>query len=162
MAACPKCGAAVSQGSAFCSACGSSVASAIPPAPGGSADTAAASGVTSNVAAVLCYVLGFITGIVFLVMEPYKRDKFVRFHAFQSIFFSIVVVIFHIVWSNLFLAVLFSAGFLWTIFSLVGALIYLAIFVFWLFLMYKAYSNETFMIPVIGEMAAKQAAKQDI
>ena len=113
-------------------------------------------------AAVLCYVLGFITGIVFLVMEPYKRRQIRPIPRISVDLFSIVVVIFHIVWSNLFLAVLFSAGFLWTIFSLVGALIYLAIFVFWLFLMYKAYSNETFMIPVIGEMAAKQAAKQDI
>jgi uncharacterized membrane protein len=165
MAACPKCGSVVAEGASFCSVCGSPVAAAgnavasAPPPPPPVSQPAAAAGMTSNVAGALSYLVGFITGIIFLVLEPYKRDPFVRFHAFQSIFYSVALIIFNIVWSNLILMGVLSLGFLWTIFSLVGTLVYLACFLFWLFLMYKAYNNEKFMIPVIGEWASKQAGK---
>jgi uncharacterized membrane protein len=112
---------------------------------------------TSNVAAALSYLLGFITGIVFLVIEPYKNDRFVRFHAFQSIFASVAYILFWAVWTRLIVFGFFTAGFLWPILSLVGSLVSLGAFVGWLFLMYKAYNHERFMIPVIGEHAARQA-----
>ncbi len=88
-----------------------------------------------------------------------RRDKFVRFHAFQSIGFSVVVVILEIVWNMIVSIGFLSFGFLFAIVGLVGFVIWLAIIVFWLFLMYKAYNNETYMIPIIGEWASKQAAK---
>jgi uncharacterized membrane protein len=157
MAACPKCGSAIPDGTAFCAVCGSPasvISSSITPPPPG----AASAGMTSNVAGALCYLVGFITGIVFLVLEPYKGDKFVRFHAFQSIFISVAMCVFNIVWSHMFLGAL-SFGFLWSIFSLIGGLVQLGFFLLWLFLMYKAYKNETYLLPVIGEMASKQAAK---
>jgi uncharacterized membrane protein len=113
---------------------------------------------TSNVAGALCYLVGFITGIVFLALEPYKRDKFVRFHAFQSIFISVILLVFNIIWNHMFLGAL-SFGFFWTIFNLIGDLVHLGFFLLWLFLMYKAYKNETYMLPVIGEMASTRAAK---
>jgi uncharacterized membrane protein len=113
---------------------------------------------TSNVAGALCYLVGFITGIVFLALEPYKRDKFVRFHAFQSIFISVILFVFNIIWNHMFLGAL-SFGFFWTIFNLIGDLVHLGFFLLWLFLMYKAYKNETYMLPVIGEMASTRAAK---
>lgn len=108
-----------------------------------------------NVAGLLCYVLSFITGIIFLVLEPYKNDRFVRFHAFQAIFFGITVIVFSIVWNMLFIMIPF--GFLFSLFGMVGMLLWLGIFLFWLFLMYKAYNGERFMIPIIGDLAAKQA-----
>jgi len=117
------------------------------------------SGMQQNVAGLLCYLAWWVTGIIFLVLEPYKRDPFVRFHAFQSIFLNVALIIFGIVWSNIIVMGMLSLGFLWTIFSLIGTLVYLAFFLLWLFLMYKAYNNETFKIPVIGDIAAKQAAK---
>jgi uncharacterized membrane protein len=168
MASCPKCGSVVSDGAVFCSVCGSPVSPVAspsapvlsPPAAPISPAATSAAGMSSNVAGALCYLAGLVTGIIFLVLEPYKRDAFVRFHAFQSIFFSIVWIIFRFLWSNIVLAGLFSLGFLWSFFSLIGTLISLAFFLFWLFLMYKAYNKERFMIPVIGEMASKQAAKQ--
>jgi len=112
---------------------------------------------TPNVAGALAYVLGLITGIVFLVIEPHKDDKFVRFHAFQSIFFHVGAIVFWIVW------VVFSAmlgyfiGFLAVAMWGLGMLIGLGILGLWIFCMYKAYNNERFMIPFIGNLAAKQA-----
>ncbi|NWG14159.1 MAG: DUF4870 domain-containing protein [Acidobacteria bacterium] len=111
----------------------------------------------SNVAALLTYVLGFITGIIFLVLEPYKDDKFVRFHAFQSIFFSVALIAFWILWNGIFWTLFMGGGFLWPILSLISLLVSLAAFLLWLFLMYKAYNKETYKIPFMGELAAKQA-----
>ncbi len=158
---CGKCGTQVSEGTAFCSRCGAPISGAAPAAPPSynapppPPNAPAAAGMAPNVAALLSYVLGFITGIIFLVLEPYKNDRFVRFHAFQSTFFSIALTIFWIVWSQLFWLIPF--GFLMTLFGLLGMLFQLAMFLFWLFLMYKAYNGERFMIPVIGDFAAKQA-----
>lgn len=165
MAACAKCGSVVSDGTSFCSVCGSPIPGvgspvAPPPPPPPIAPMGAASaGMTSNVAGALAYLFGLVTGIIFLVLDPYKRDPFVRFHAFQSIFLNVALIIFGIVWSNIIVMGLLSLGFLWTIFSLIGTLVYLAFFLLWLFLMYRAYNNETYKIPVIGDIAAKQAAK---
>jgi uncharacterized membrane protein len=152
MAFCSKCGSSVSEGSAFCSVCGFPVSSAgIPPT---SLSTPNA-GIASNIAAALAYFV--ITGIIFLVVDPYKKDKFVRFHSFQAIALWVAVVIVQVVW-HMFMSIgFFSLGFFFVIFSLVGSVIWLAIFVYWLFLMYKAYSHETYRIPVIGEWALKQA-----
>jgi len=46
-----------------------------------------------NLAAALCYVLGLLTGILFLVLEPYNKNKLIRFHAFQSIFLNLALVV---------------------------------------------------------------------
>jgi uncharacterized membrane protein len=165
MAACTKCGSVVSDGASFCSVCGSPISMVSspvappPPPPPAPPMGAASAGMTSNVAGALAYLCGLVTGIIFLVLEPYKRDPFVRFHAFQSIILNVALIIFGIVWSNFIVMGMLSLGFLWTIFSLIGTLVYLAFFLLWLFLMYKAYNNETFKIPVIGDIAAKQAAK---
>ena len=160
MAFCTKCGSAVSDGAAFCSVCGSPTSSADspstpspPPAPAGTASA----GISSNVAAALSYF--FITGIIFLLIDQYKKDKFVRFHSFQAIAYGVVVMIFWIIWNNVLLATVFSFGFFWSIASILSTLISLAIFIYWLFLMYKAYSNETYKIPIIGDWALKQSAK---
>ena len=162
MAFCSKCGSAVSEGASFCSVCGSPASATgaqatppVPPIPAGAAGT----GLSSNVAAALSYLAGFITGIIFLVVEPYRRDKFVRFHALQSIGFSVAIVILEIVWSLIVSVGFLSFGFLFAIVGLVGFVIWLAVIGFWLFLMYKAYNNETYLIPVIGDWASKQAAK---
>lgn len=154
MAFCAKCGAQLTEGVVFCGACGAPVGGAAPVA----APSAASTGITSNVAACLAYIVGFITGIIFLVLDPYKNDKFVRFHAFQSIFFSVVVIGFSIVWSILtFILGIVSLGFLAGIMFLISLLIHLGFFCIWILFMVKAYQNETFKAPIIGAMAAKQA-----
>jgi uncharacterized membrane protein len=113
---------------------------------------------SSNVAGLLTYILGFITGIIFLVIEPYKNDKFVRFHAFQSIFFNVALIVFWIAYMILSSILTFvSFGILAMVMGLLGLLILLAVLAYWIFLMYKAYNNELYKIPFIGDLAAKQA-----
>jgi uncharacterized membrane protein len=126
-------------------------------AGGPAAPAGAGTAMSSNVAGLLCYILGFITGIIFLVIEPYKNDRFVRFHAFQSIFFNVAVIVFWIAYMIVASILGFvSLGVLAAVMGLVGLLISLAILAFWLFLMYKAYNNELYRIPFIGDLAAKQ------
>jgi uncharacterized membrane protein len=146
MAFCAKCGAQVNEGAAFCQACGNTIATT----PGGAAaaPAPAATGMSSNVAGMLTYILGIITGIIFLVIEPYKRDPFVRFHAFQSIFYWLACFVIGLaLWSIL----------PWSMLPVLW-LVRLAMVVGWVFLMFKAYNNERFKLPVIGDLAEKQAA----
>ena len=89
---CASCGAQVEG--RFCAKCGSTVGAAgaapqaapsyPPPVP-----PPTAAGMADNAASALCYVLGFITGILFLVLAPYNQNRTVRFHAFQSIFLNV-------------------------------------------------------------------------
>jgi uncharacterized membrane protein len=162
MAFCAKCGAQLGEGMSFCAACGAPAGSGAggpaAPAPGVAVAPAAGStAMSSNVVGLLTYVLGFITGIIFLVIEPYKNDKFVRFHAFQSIFFNVAIIVFWIAYSIVGSILGFVAfGFMAVVMGLVGLLISLAILAYWIFLMYKAYSHELYKIPFIGDLAAKQ------
>jgi uncharacterized membrane protein len=160
MAFCAKCGAALTQESGFCAACGQPIRAANQ-APLAAAATSAApgvasSGLSSNVAGALAYVLGLITGVLFLVIEPYKNDRFVRFHAMQSVFFSLACVAVGIAW-NILTGILFNMiGFLAFLTLPIDFLFSLGIFVLWLFVMYQAYSNREYRIPLIGAIAAKQ------
>lgn len=162
MAFCANCGATLNQQSGFCGNCGKPVgaAAAAGVAPAGGTGTAAAmapsTGLTSNVAGALAYVLGFITGIIFLVIEPYKNDRFVRFHAMQSIVYSVACIVFSIAWGIMW-SILFSvSGSLALIALPIRLLISLGMFLYWLYLMYQAYSSKEYHIPVLGAIAAKQ------
>jgi uncharacterized membrane protein len=112
----------------------------------------AATGMADNVASALCYALGFITGIIFLVLAPYNQNKTVRFHAFQSIFFSVAVIAIRIVLSIVLTAVL---GF-YTMLT-VQSLVSLCFFGLWLYLLIMAYQGKTVVLPVVGPLAQKQA-----
>src|SRR5690625_222003 len=100
-------------------------------------------GLDQNITGLLCYLFGFITGIIFLIVE--KDNKFVKFHAFQS---TIVFTF------------LFVLAFVFTRIPFIGWLIGLSLtpfyFLVWIFLMYKAYKNEMFKLPVVGDLAEKQ------
>ena len=160
MAFCPNCGTQVAG--TFCQNCGTSMAGGANPSagptPGGPTPGYASpqplattsTGMSENVAGALCYLVGFITGIIFLVIAPYNQNKFVRFHAFQSIFFNVAYIAFWILMS--FLTVLtHGIGFL--LFPLIG----LGFFVLWLYLMFSAYNNKRIKLPIIGDLAEKQA-----
>src|SRR6516164_2839779 len=97
-----------------------------------------------RVIAALSYLPGAVTGVIFLYLEPYNRDEFVRFHARQSIIFSIAWFAVQIIVS-VFIAVMPNP-----IFGLLAFLLKifnLAIAIFWVILMYKAYIGERYRIP---------------
>ena len=137
MGFCATCGAPVAG--RFCAKCGSAVTAA-PPA-GGMAD---------NVASTLCYGLGWITGIIFLVLAPYNRNPAIRFHAFQSIFLSVACIIF---WMAVNIVVTLHMNFLFFLTSL----IWLAAFLLWIVLLLQTYQGKTIVLPVIGPLAQQRA-----
>lgn len=151
---CPTCGSPADG--RFCPKCGASIA-----APGvtGPTTSVATTGLDDNVAGALSYLIGFITGIIFLVLEPYNKRPFVRFHAFQSILFCAGWIALSIAFSIIFV-ITGSALHLWWIFLPIRMLIGLLGFLLWLFCMYKAYNRELYRLPVIGPIAAKQAGVQ--
>ncbi len=160
MAICNQCGERSNDGVVFCASCGTPIASL-----GGTGASAAAapalaqSSISPNVAGLLAYLFGLIAGIVFLVLEPYKSDRFVRFHAFQSIFFTGVWIAGSVAWNILLAAVGAISGWLALIGGFLGLLLAMAGFFYWILLMYKAYKGQRYMIPVIGRIAAQQASR---
>lgn len=94
-----------------------------------------ASGLTPNVAGALCYLVGWITGIFFFMTS---KDKYVRFHALQSI-------------------IVFGAGSVLSFVPFVNLIVGLVLLVLWVVLMVKAYQGEKFKLPVIGDIAEKNA-----
>lgn len=102
-------------------------------------------GLDENIESLLAYSLGFITGIVFFLLE--KKSELVRFHAMQSIlcFVSIFIM-------SLFFGMIPFLGFL------LGMLLSLGSVILWLVLMVKAYQGERFVLPVVGEIAEKYSA----
>ena len=171
MSFCQTCGTSLPDGSPTCTACGASqVAAAASAAPGAIPGPipgtipaaaplpAAGAGLTPNVAGALAYLVGAITGILFLVIDPFKADRFVRFHAFQSIFFNLAWIAFWIVW--MIVGVMLGAishGLFFIIQLPINLLITVGGFCLWAYLMYSAYQGKTFQLPVIGALAATQA-----
>jgi len=140
---------------AFCATCGTQIAdgTTCPKCGAGAVQTTsivapAGAGLADNVAGALAYVT-IIPAIVFLVMEPFNKKRFVRFHAFQSIFYFVAWIVVDIALT--FLGHIPFLGFM--LWPLVG----LALFVIWLVLILKAYQGQMFKLPVIGDMAEQQA-----
>ena len=145
MAFCSSCGAQIPDGSTMCSVCAGRTAPAGPPV------AATAGGMTDNVAGMLAYVT-IIPAIVFLVMEPYNRNRFVRFHSFQNIFFCIAWIVLWIA-----LSIVAHIPILGWLTILIWPLIGLAGLIIWVILLLKANQGQMFKLPIIGDMAEKQA-----
>ena len=105
-------------------------------------------GLEQNIAGALCYLFGFITGIIFLLIE--KENHFVKYHAIQSIVVWVILFILSIV-----LSVLPIIG--WAI----GLLITPLYLVLWGYMMWKAYQNTWFKLSISGDIAEKQLEKLD-
>jgi uncharacterized membrane protein len=148
---CKSCGQEIG-GASFCPKCGANQGAT--PAPTGSALT---EGLAENVAGALCYVLGWITGIIFLLID---KRPFVKFHAAQSIVVFGGLHIISVV-LGIFLGVsLFSGGLhLFGPGFLVLHLVNLVAFVLWILLMIKAYQGERFKLPVVSDFAEGIAGK---
>ncbi len=93
-------------------------------------------GLDENVAGFLCYLFGFITGIVFLMVE--KESRFVKFHAMQST----------ITFLGLFVIILLFGGI-----PFIGALIFIFTLILWLVMMIKALQGKRYLLPIVGKMA---------
>ena len=101
-------------------------------------------GLDANLAAALSYLVGFVTGIIFLLVE--KENRFVRFHAMQS---------------TLLFAGIVAIDILLQLVPLLGALVVIAVVIpvsaiLWLVLMYRAYQGEEFRLPIVGALAAER------
>lgn len=99
-------------------------------------------GMQPNVAAALSYLLGILTGIIFFVIE--KDNRFVKFHAMQSILVWVAVFVAYIV--LMFIPII---GWIIALFLWIGVL------ALWLFLMWKAYKGEWYKLPMLGDIAEK-------
>jgi len=148
MAFCSKCGSEVAAGAGFCPKCGAqqSGGTVVQAAP------AAQSGMSENVAGFLCYLFGWLTGLIFFLID---KRPFVRFHAAQSM---VVFGGLHII--NLVLGIFFGAGMMFRggmgTFGMAAALsglIGLVSLVLWILLMVKAYQHEKFEVPIAGGIA---------
>jgi len=154
MAFCSKCGTEVAAGAEFCPKCGQAQSG------GAAAPTAQStqSGMDENVAGLLCYVLGWVTGIVFFLID---KRPFVRFHAAQSIVvfggLHIILIGFGIVFgAGMFMMRGFGAfGMGWAFYSLLD----LVAFILWILLMVKAYQHEKFEVPIAAGIAKSFAGK---
>jgi uncharacterized membrane protein len=169
MSFCQSCGAALAGDTRFCQSCGS--ATKVPGGVSVSASEGAGAVVAispptsieqktidTNVVGALAYLAGLITGIIFLVLDPYKSNSFVRFHAFQSIFFNVAWIGFWILWMIL-SAILtpLTAGVFGLIALPVMLIFSLGGFGIWAFLMYQAYQQKLFKLPIVGKFAAQHA-----
>jgi uncharacterized membrane protein len=106
-------------------------------------------GLEENVASLLCYILGWVSGIIFLLLET--ENKIIRFHAIQSIIvFGIITIVDIFLWLTPYPVDRVLNGILWAI-----------AFILWVVLMYKAYQGEKYKIPVAGDEAEKLAEKKN-
>ena len=156
MAHCTKCGAAIADNAAFCGSCGSAQATASTasaPAGAPAALAPAQSQMSENLAGLLCYVVGWVTGLIFYFID---KRPYVRFHAAQS------VVVFgglHII--NIALGVMFGMSLMmgglggFSVGVLFYWLIGLISFILWILLMIKAYQGERFRVPVAADLSEK-------
>jgi uncharacterized membrane protein len=116
-------------------------------------------GLDENVASAACYVLGWLTGIIFFLME--KDNKTVKFHAMQSILTFLPLTILYWILGAIFSMMVFGAGIYgaygaWQILSLISTLIAIVMLILWLVLMFKAYQGEKFKVPIVGDIAENQ------
>jgi len=156
MAFCSMCGTQIPDGTTTCAACAARTATAAPSAGTPTTTATPAAGMADNVAGLLAYIT-IIPAIIFLVVEPYNKSRFIRFHAWQNIFLHVAAFV---CWIALFiisavLAVIpllghLVAGLLWIVLT-VGLVIV------WIILLIKANAGQMYKLPVIGDLAEKQA-----
>ena len=156
---CSKCGADVT-GVASCPQCGTAAAGQPAGQPAGAEkapqaasapQAAAAQSLPDNVAGALAYVTP-IPAIIFLLIDPFRTIRFVRFHSLQSIVFCLAAFVLQFALG----IVSIVLGFMGIAFiGLLGTLISLGIFVLWIVLVIKAYQGQEFKLPVLGDLAAK-------
>jgi len=145
MAFCSMCGTQIPDGSTACAACAGRTPSSTPSA------APAAQGLAENVAGLLAYVT-IIPAIVFLVIEPHNRNRFVRFHSFQSIFLFLSAFAAHIA-----LSIITIVPFMIFLTAPLHFLVFFGTVILAIVCAIKANANQMWKLPVIGDLAEKQA-----
>jgi uncharacterized membrane protein len=112
---------------------------------------ASQSGLSDNAASGLAYIT-IIPAIIFLIIEPFNRNPVVRFHSWQSIFFCIACIVIDV--GMIILRLMPFIG--WTMWF-ISPLVWLVFFVVWLILLINAFNGKRFKLPVVGDLAEKQA-----
>jgi uncharacterized membrane protein len=146
---------------AFCKACGSELGSAAFCPKCGASQNAATVGVASasseglaeNIAGLLCYALGWITGIIFLLID---KRPFVRFHAAQSIVVFGALTIFK---TGLAIVLNFGGLFGFGVWTMISLLLTLVGLILWILLMIKAYQHQLYKVPIAAGIAEGIAGK---
>jgi uncharacterized membrane protein len=157
---CSKCGAENPEDAKFCSKCGNRIgvaATSTESAPAPEAESS--TGLSANVAGLLCYVAGWVTGIVFIVLE--KKSVFVRFHAWQSIMTFGVLTVAHLILYTMLRTIAF-ATFLpgLAIFAgVLGTIIWILMVILWIILVIQAGTGKMWTVPWAGDWAEKQISK---
>jgi uncharacterized membrane protein len=173
---CTQCRTAVDADDKFCPACGAPVKvplvvdssttstdatppsppPAMPPAP--AAIPATSASLSPEGAAVLCYAFGFVSGIILLNLQPWSRDRMIRFHAFQSIFFNVA-------WAVIWVAAAILGFILGVASPMDGGLVMLLQLIvwgggvaLWIVLMVKSFKGQRLELPIIGRWAERAAS----
>jgi len=118
------------------------------------APSSSSGGLEPNIAALLGYLF-WPLAIVWLVLDPYKNDRFIKFHAFQAL--CLVVAMFALSIGLTVLSIILGMAGLGIVAGLLWPVLWLGIFVVWVLLMVKAYQKQTWKLPVLGAFAAKWA-----
>jgi uncharacterized membrane protein len=159
MAFCAKCGTQVASGATFCNKCGEPVSAPLesPVVHTRGESGLAPSGISENVAGLLCYVLGWITGLIFFFID---KRPFVRFHAAQSIVVFGGLQIIYTILVRVFIANLWVGGVgSLSIGGLLISLVDLLALVLWVLLMVKAYQHEKYRVPGVSGIVDTLASK---
>jgi uncharacterized membrane protein len=110
------------------------------------------SGLSENSACGLAYIT-IIPAIIFLIVAPYNKIPNVRFHSWQSIFLCLAWIVINIVLRVFGAAIPFAGFLVWALIPLVG----LGLFILWLIVMINAFNGKRFKVPVLYDLAEKQA-----
>jgi len=153
MAFCNSCGAQIPDGTTTCAACAARAAAQPAAAPAAPASTG---GMADNVAGLIAYITP-IPSIIFLVMEPYNKNRFVRFHSWQNIFYCIALIALWIAYVILASVLAFIPILGHVVAFLVWLALFIGQFVIWIILLLKANGGQMWKLPVIGDLAEKQA-----
>jgi uncharacterized membrane protein len=146
---CPYCSAQMPETAAFCPGCGRSMHAA-PPAEG------KVGPLRENIAGALAY-LTFLPATAFLLLEPYSRNRFVRFHSLQCLLLTLACLLIGVALKVVSLVLFFVPVLGPLLISLISIVALLAAFVLWAVLLVKALQGEMFILPVLGDFAQQQA-----
>ncbi len=147
---CPNCGEEVSVDDRFCSECGAEIVEERRETPESSRGTKTSLELDENIEGLLCYLVLWVSGIIFYVIE--EENKFVRFHAMQSIVTFLPLMVLGWIFRAL------AGAFWWAIgggliFGALSWLVGIATFVLWIILMIKAYQGKRYKLPIAGDIA---------